>query len=309
MRPNEKGRAVAAIDIGTNSVLMLISRRGTDATLEIRQDRATITRLGEGLHQRGILLQAAMERTLAALGEFAQAAAQEHAELVAVGTSALREARNAQVFVEAARRVLGVPVEIISGQREAQLAFRGAVQGLNLAANEVTAVDVGGGSTEIVRGRDGNMLASASLKLGAVRLAEKHGLEAPATAAQLSAMSRDVDATLKRARVALGPPLVATGGTATTLAAVMCEIEPYDAASVHGSRLTDGDLRQLFGCLASMSMRERCELKGMEPGRADIIVPGALILIRLSARARAREVVVSSGGVRLGLTLEVYSAR
>ena len=299
-------RAVAAVDIGTNSVLMLLTGLRPDGSVAVELDRVAITRLGQGVAQTRALAPEAVKRTLNALSEFAEIARERGAAIVAAGTSALREVTDPATFLQAAERVLGAPVEVISGAREAELAFRGAIVGLKLPARQFTVVDVGGGSSEIARGRRGKILETASLNLGAVRLAERYALSAPAGAGQLEKLARDIERVLEQCRVTPVKPLVAIGGTATTLAAIAGEVEPYDPARIHGKRLTIDEIDNLLSRLARMSLQERYKIRGLEKARADVIVSGALILRHIAGRAQAREVIVSNGGIRFALAQEAY---
>jgi exopolyphosphatase/guanosine-5'-triphosphate,3'-diphosphate pyrophosphatase len=246
-----------------------------------------------------------MERTLAKLREFAAVAEKENAQPVAVGTRALRRARNAAQFLEAANAILGVPVEIISGEKEAELSYRGAIQGLEGLDGEATVIDVGGGSTELARGVNGRLLETGTLHLGAVVLTEKHELAAPVIPAQISAMVSEIDAALVDSGLKPAPPLIAAGGTATTLAAVVKEVEPYDPGRIHGTVLSTREIDETCRWLGRMSVSERRRVTGLESGRADIIVSGTLILGRVAGYAGAGELVVSNGGVRFGLLGEM----
>ncbi len=271
--------------------------------MEVLEDRATITRLGKGVDRSRRLDDAAVERTLAVLTEYAALARSHRARIQAVGTSALRDAVNGADFLARAQAILGVPLEVISGGDEAELTFLGATHGLGLGAAALCVVDVGGGSTEIVRAQGQCVLQATSLDVGAVRLHERHGLTAPATAAQLEALDADVTRALAGSQVTPCAPLIAIAGTATTLAAIAFAVQPYDPKRIHGARLATEQLEALASRLAAMTLAERCALPGLAAGRADVIVAGARVLLGVVHAAQAREIIVSNGGVRMGLAV------
>ncbi|HEX7477805.1 MAG TPA: Ppx/GppA phosphatase family protein [Polyangiales bacterium] len=300
-------RLLATIDVGTNSVLMQVARRGADGQVQVLEDRATITRLGQGIDRTQRLDDAAVARTLTVLTEYARRAHELGAEIQAVGTSAARDAKNAAHFLTQAERILGTPLAVISGSEEAELTYLGATQGLQLHTGELCVVDIGGGSTEIVRGQQGRIVASVSLDIGAVRLTERHGVTAPATATQLAAVEADVARALAASAVKPSAPLVAIAGTATTLAAIIGKVAPYDPKRIHGARVSVTHLRALTSKLAAMPLAERHLIPGLDPGRADVIVTGALLLLGLVKVAEASEITVSNGGVRMGLAVRWLS--
>jgi exopolyphosphatase/guanosine-5'-triphosphate,3'-diphosphate pyrophosphatase len=307
---------VAAIDIGTNSVLMLVTRLRADGTITVEQDRAKVTRLGKGVDEHRALDLSAIERTLSTLREFAADAKAIGATIVAVGTSALRDAANPEAFLDPAEQVLGTTIEIISGRREAQLTFLGAIQNLRPKCvgrgagyayyDRIMVVDVGGGSSEFIRGKGETLIDAKSIEIGAVRLMERHALEAPASRDQISAINREIRAAIERSEIRFEESLVAVGGTATTLAAVLRGVEPFNAERIHGTVLSRDALRELCERLARMSLLERYAIKGLERERADVIIPGALILLAVQDYARSAQLLVSVGGVRFGLALEAY---
>lgn len=306
------GELVATLDIGTNSVLLLIAEataEGPRAVLE----RATITRLGEGVDRTRTLAPAARARTLECLAHYADD--MRRLGVVArraVGTSALRDAHGGGDFTREAEAVLGVAPEVIAGEREAALTFRGALSGL-AARGSVSVFDVGGGSTEIVHGtRDASahVEAAVSLDIGSVRLFERHVRSDPPTHDELARVRSDIDAALAAApRATDARVLVGVAGTVTTLAAVALELDSYDPARVHGSVLSRQRVESLAKTLGALPLSERKALRGLEPKRADVIVVGALIVERVMHFAHADELIVSDRGVRWGLAEELVEAR
>lgn len=305
-------RRVATLDIGTNSVLLLIAEATADGPRPLLE-RATITRLGEGVDRTRTLAPAARERTLECLASYAEDMQRFGVhERAAVGTSALRDARGGGDFTHAAARVLGVMPQVIAGEREAELTFRGALSGLAVSG-PVTVFDVGGGSTEIVQGaRDADRTRverAVSLDIGSVRLFERHVRSDPPTERELEQARADIEAALRAApRAEQERILVGVAGTVTTLASIALELTNYDSALVHGFVLTRAVVRDTAQKLARLSLPERRTLRGLEPKRADVIVLGALIVECVMDFAAATELVVSDRGVRWGLAEELLES-
>lgn len=297
---------IATFDVGTNTVLASVVERS--ATPVLISDRALITRLGEGVDEARRLGAAGIQRTLDALASLAARARAEGASsLVGVGTSALRDAQNRDAFVLPAREILD-RFEVIDGTREAALTFAGAFFGLRWPSDAVTVVDIGGGSTEIVRGRDRRVERAVSVNVGSVRLFERHlsGIDRP-TARGLAAVRADIARLLEGH--AILPPLVMLAGTATNVAAVALGRDlARGAAQPHGELVSAAALRAAVAQITAASHEERRAMIGIEPGREDVIVAGALLLERIVERAGVDEVLVSDGGVRLGLALEHLEA-
>jgi exopolyphosphatase/guanosine-5'-triphosphate,3'-diphosphate pyrophosphatase len=304
---------VATIDIGTNTVLLLVAERGADGTLRAVEERATITRLGEGVDRSKRLAPAAIERTRACLEEYAAIVRAAGAERVAVvGTSAMRDAGGGEEVRAHVREALGVEARVVSGDEEARLTFRGALSGLPVdTTGPVSVFDIGGGSTEVVVGRPGPtpVLAFAqSFDVGSVRLTERLVVHDPPTAAEHGAIVRAA-----REAMAHVPPLprddapVGIAGTMTTLAAISLALVPYDGSRVHGHVLPRAELERVVDHLATLDLTRRRVVPGMEPKRADVIIAGGLIALALVDHWAATAVRVSDRGVRWGLAEELAS--
>jgi exopolyphosphatase/guanosine-5'-triphosphate,3'-diphosphate pyrophosphatase len=299
---------LATIDIGTNTVLLLVARVTEAGGLEVVEEHAEITRLGRGIGGDGKLGAEGIERTLAALRAYATVARRHGARIAAVGTEALRRAPNAQDFLDPAAEILGGPIEVIDGAREAELTFRAVTAAFpDASAGGVTVVDIGGGSTEIVIARDGQPSFRASLPLGSVRLTERFIAHDPPAKDEIDATVRAIDGELARVPFpAGGGPLVGVAGTVTTLAAMALGLESYDAARVHGFRLPLANLRRQIERLTRATAPEREKMIGLDPRRADVILAGALILDRIATAAGSGEVRVSDHGIRWGLLHEIF---
>ena len=306
--PGARAR-VAAIDIGSNTLLMLIADRGEDRRLRAVRDECRFGRLSQGLDRTGRLSDEAVARSLDILREYRAALDQaEVAHVAAVGTQALREAANAAAFLEPAREILGVPVEVIAGEREAELVFRSVVEAFpELAVGELVVADVGGASTEIIVGRGPEVTSLVSVPIGSVRLSERHLRGDPPGADEARALIADIDAALARVELPRGVPLVATAGTATTLAAVEQRLRTYDPARVQGLRLSRSEVERLLARFLELTLAERRRLPGLEPQRADVIAGGAAILARLARALETPALITSDRGVRWGLALEALA--
>jgi exopolyphosphatase / guanosine-5'-triphosphate,3'-diphosphate pyrophosphatase len=297
--PSTGPERYAAIDIGTNSVVLLVAERrgGTFAPVA---ERAEITRLGRGVDRTGMLSPEGMEATLRCLESYAaEARALGVRQLAATATSAARDASNGAAFLEQARTRAGVTVEIISGDEEAELSF--AAARADFGSGPKVVMDIGGGSTEFIHGAS-EVQYRRSFDVGSVRLTERFITAHPVPAAERDA----VRAHLAQAFSALPPPppgarLIGIAGTVTTLYAVQHRVDPYDAALVHGHELSRAELASLSAALCAASLEERRRMPGLQPGRADVICAGALILEAAMDQLRLGPCTVSDRGVRWGL--------
>jgi exopolyphosphatase / guanosine-5'-triphosphate,3'-diphosphate pyrophosphatase len=296
---------VAAIDIGTNTILLLVVDLPAGHVIE---DRCRIERLGRGVDASGALDEAAVARSLDALREYATALRAAGAERVgAVGTQALREAKNGAAFLRPAQEILGHAIEVVGGEREAHLAFR-AVRRSFPDLPDVVVCDVGGGSTELIVARGGSIESVASVKIGSVRLAERYLGADPPDATEAAAMIAAIDDVLAPLPLPAGLPLVATAGTATTLAAVSLGLAVYDAERVQGLRLPRSEVEKQVLRYLELPLAERRHIPGLDPRRADVIPAGAAIIVRVMERIGADQVMVSDRGIRWGLAYELAEA-
>jgi exopolyphosphatase/guanosine-5'-triphosphate,3'-diphosphate pyrophosphatase len=300
---------LATIDIGTNTTLLLVA--AVDGpTVEVLEERAEITRLGRGIGKGGALDPDAIARTLTALRDYAAVARRHGARIAAVGTEGLRRAANAAAFLAPAAEILGTPVEVIDGEREAALTFRAVVASFpDLRGGELAVVDIGGGSTEIVLASAGEVGFRTSLPLGSVRLTEALVHHDPPTGPEQAALAGAVDTAIRAVPFLSRPAtLVGVAGTVTSLAAMALELATYDPARVHGYRLSRADLGRQIARLGAAPQAERERMVGLDPRRADVILAGAVILDRIAAAAGVGDVLVSDRGIRWGLLHELGTA-
>lgn len=304
---------VATIDVGTNTTLLLVARTTATGEIEVLDERAEITRLGRGIGAGGALGAEGLARTLDALRAYADIARRHGARVVAVGTEGLRRAPNAADFLGPAAEILGVPVQVIDGAREAALTFRAAAASFpaEARAGTLVVVDIGGGSTEIVVAERGAVRFRTSLPLGSVRLTEKHVRHDPAQPDERAAIAAEVDAALAAVpwpASTSGALLVGVAGTVTSLAAMSLQLATYDPARVHGFQLSAAALDAQIARLAGATQAQRERIVGLDPRRADVILAGAIILARIAAAAGAQAVRVSDRGIRWGLLHEALES-
>jgi len=301
-------RRVAAIDIGSNTLLCLLAERGEDGNLRRVIDLCRFGRLSEGLDRNGTLAGDAIERCLGILKEFRQMIDDEGVEIVAcVATEAVRKAENGNEFTMPGEIILGTPIEVISGGREAALTHRAAYTSLPILSDgEAIIADVGGASTEVIHADGSEIVAATSLPIGAVRLTERH--ERILGAERRTLIERDIREYLDPLALPQGVPLVAAAGTATTLASMALKLPEYDPDAVHGFELDRLTLKAWVDRLFSLSAEDRQGLVGLDARRADVIPAGAAIFQCLAARVEATTCIVSDRGVRWGLAYEQLDA-
>lgn len=308
---------LAVIDLGTNTVRLLVGEE--DGAGGYRSVFATqaITRLGQGMLADGQLQPEAVRRTLAVLARYRQEAERHGASRIAVvGTSAVRRAQNREAFVAAALRETGLAIRVISGEEEARLTLLGVRAAIRLGGRPFVMMDIGGGSTEFVLAGGQGIRASVSTGLGSVVLTEAHLHSDPpsrqelqavrdAALAELGRQGTRILGPLARLRETAGPCLVGTAGTVTTLAAIDLALERYAPDRVNGHRLPRERLGALGEMLAALPLARRRHVRGLEPERADVIVAGAVVGLAAMDALEFPEMIVSDGGLREGILLDL----
>ncbi|MDQ4503641.1 Ppx/GppA phosphatase family protein [Sinomonas sp. ASV322] len=304
---------VAGIDCGTNSIRLLVAdaagvdeagaghARLTDVHREMR-----IVRLGQGVDATGMLAPEALERTFAAVEDYAAIIRELGAERVRfVATSATRDAKNRSEFVDGIRARLGVEPEVVAGVEEAALSFAGAASVLPLEAGRpVVVVDLGGGSTEFVLGDADGVIAARSIDMGAVRLTERHLLSDPPTAAEIAEAQDDVDRGFEEALAEVpldqATAVIGVAGSITTITAHALALPAYEPDRIHGAELSLAKIEAACWSLIGLSRSERAALPYMHPGRADVIGAGALVWRRILERMAE----ITGGRVAMATTSE-----
>ncbi len=308
---------VAAIDVGTNTVRLLVGEPDGAGGFRPVFAAQEITRLGQGLLPDRELKTEPIRRSLAALQRFRRAAESHAATRIAVvGTSALREAKNREAFLALARREAGLEVRVVSGEEEARLTLLGVRAAVPLGRGPWLLMDIGGGSTEFLLADGAEVRATVSTGLGVVKLTEAHLKADPPLPGDLAAVRDVVASRVARVRTRDLPDLVSaapdsglafvgTAGTVTSLAAIDLALDPYDPQQVNGHRLTRDRVAALCGELASLPLVRRRRIRGLEPARADVIVAGAMVCLGAMEGLGLPELTVSDGGLREGILLDL----
>jgi exopolyphosphatase/guanosine-5'-triphosphate,3'-diphosphate pyrophosphatase len=306
---------LCAIDVGSNTVRLLVADVLGAGAWHIADQDQTITRLGEGLARTGVLGEAPMARTLAAVSEYvARGSRLGASDIRIVATSAVREAANGRAFAAAVERATGRRVDVVSGEEEARLTLRGVRHGLGPLTGLVLTFDIGGGSTEYVLSEGETIRSMISLRLGVVPLAERFpfaGIVDPAAYRELlddvrRRLAGELPEGIRTARVA---HLVGTAGTVTALAALDLGLVHYDPDRVQGFVLSRGAVERLLDRLCGLTVKERAKLPCLEPGRADLIIPGTAIVMATLDEIGVGELRVSEYSLREGVLVDAIEAR
>ncbi|MGE0762892.1 MAG: Ppx/GppA family phosphatase [Bdellovibrionales bacterium] len=292
---------MAALDLGSNTFLLLIADLDGQNIKKVLLDETRVTRLGQGVHQAREFHPEALARADATLSEFAKAIAEHKCDkVVAVATSAARDVKNGIRLIEIGQRH-GIPIQIISGQQEAEITYDGATADFP-ADTAASVIDVGGGSTEVI-GRWGDRLQGCSVDVGSVRLTEMFLAQHPCRAEDMQRMQNYINQRIAEKKSLLPSGLknvIAVAGTPTTLAMLEQETE-FDEARIHKFEMTNKKIWQWRDRLACLSVEQRQKLPGMQPKRADVLVAGATILASVVEALGAKGVIVSTKGVRYGV--------
>ena len=293
---------VASIDIGTNTILLLIAKV-EEGKLKPFFEMETIVRLGEGVQKNGVLSEEAMKRGFQTLAQYLeQCQTMGVQKIFAVGTSALREAKNSDHFLKMIQEKLYLSIEIISGEEEAQLSFLAVARDFNELKKSTLVIDVGGGSTEFILGKGDQITQWVSLPLGSVRFTEQFLFSEPAQKGEWEIMEGEIRKLLPKIPHPQGPlSLVAVGGTATTLASVEQGLEEFIPEKIHHFVLKKEALRNQLHLYRSKTIDERRKIPGLPPARADMILAGGAILYMAMEELNCPSVLVSCHGVRYGL--------
>ena len=303
---------VASIDIGTNTVRLLILETKPDGSLrEVGQVRA-ITRLGKGMDTEKKLLDDRMDETISVLAKFRDECRKfEPLTIRAVATSAVREASNQKDFVSRAKKEAGLEIEVISWEEEADLMVKGVLWKLLNIEKDILVFDIGGGSTEFLLARDRKIVSAVGTQLGTVRLTEKFISHHPIDVNEYKALETHFRRELNVVKEKLSdfPPevLVGTAGTVTTLAAIDGDVYPYDPEIIHGRSLTFKRVEELLEDLKNKSLTERSAIRAIEKGREDLIIVGGALVLETMRVFECNLLIVSEHGLREGLVLDALS--
>lgn len=296
----------ASIDIGSNTLLLLIVDDSSGTPVAI-VDECDFGRLGQGLAHSSNLHPDAIARSLDVVRGYREIMDEhELAGVACVGTQALRESENRAEFIEPAEAILGCRIEIIAGEREAELVARAVITDFpERCQGELLCVDVGGASTEFIRISKGELTSVVSLPIGAVRLSEAHLASDPPTEAEIQNLYDAIDAEIAKTELPLGAQLVGSAGTATSLASIKLGLATYQPDRIHGHEMRRDEVQATTRLLLEATVAEKRVLPGLEPKRADVIAGGVAIYDAVMHALRAESMVISDRGVRWGLAYEL----
>ncbi len=293
----------ATLDVGSNSVLIYIAEKDEDGVFKTLEDRAIITKLGEGLRETGILKPEAMERTIEALKEF-KALMDKYGvdDYAAIGTMALREAKNSGEFLDRVKREVGIEIEVIPGEEEARLSHLAVVLGLGIKDEDVVIFDIGGGSTEFIYSKGPKIEDKFSLNIGALILTNRFLKSDPVKReeheALLSYLKEEFDKVKFPEKI---DRAIGMGGNVTSITAVKFKMEKYDPNRVQGAVITKDEVWDQIEMYLSKTIEERKSITGLQPKRAETILAGATILYAILERLGKNSFTVSDRGIRHGL--------
>ena len=314
----------ASIDLGTNTVRLLVAKRDGKGFKPLHSNQV-ITRLGEGLSNGGILIDKAMERTINTILNFKkEALAYNPSAIWVVATSAVRVAKNRSEFIEKIKRVTGLQLEVIPWEEEARMTLLGVFSSnlplplLNKEGSKGRAIifDIGGGSTEYVFTEDKKLVNSVGTDLGVVHLSERYITKDPVDEEELKALENVIADKIKNVKNEINSAfliphsafLIGTAGTVTTLAVLDLNLYPYDPSKINGYILELGNVKKLLNRLKKMPLEERRNIPAIERGREDLIIPGAVIVIKTMEIFGFDSMIVSDYGLREGIILAKMSS-
>ncbi len=297
-------RRLTVIDIGTNTILMLIAEINHDGSFQVLRDEQVIARLGKGVDEHKTINHKTFVRVLNFLKDYKALSDLLHSEkIIACGTSALRDARNREEFTTFVKNELDIAIELLSGDDEALWTYKGAISEFPHVQSKFTVIDIGGGSTEIIAGDHHTIENRRSLDIGCVRLTERFLKCLPPTKQQLEETSDFIRQELEMLREfdLYERMLIGVAGTVTTLSALHQKLEFYDPQKVSGSILGINDIRTIFDELRIKSLEEIRTIPQIAPGRADILLAGIMILLEFMSTVGFEQITVSDRGLRYGL--------
>jgi exopolyphosphatase / guanosine-5'-triphosphate,3'-diphosphate pyrophosphatase len=298
----------ATIDVGSNSVLIHIVEKDILGNFKVLDDQAELSRLGEGLQATGELKAEAIERTIIALKNFMNLVnTYKVDEVAAVGTMALRIAKNSDYFLKRVETECGLKITVIPGEEEARLSYLAVKSGLGLKEGNVAIFDVGGGSTEFIFGKGDSLEKRFSANIGCIRFTEQYLKSNPVNESELNSAIQQIESefTELKSEEKLNA-LVGMGGTITNVSGVMHKLAKYDPAIVQGSSITKDEIIRQIELYSSKTIEERKSIVGLQPKRADVILAGVCIVKVIMEKLGMDKFVVSDRGIRHGLMYDKF---
>ena len=298
---------IAVIDIGTNSTRLLVADVMSGTVTEIER-RSTVTRLGRGVDTSATLAAEAVEDVCAAVASYIEAYRPLRPDrVVALATSAVRDADNGGAFLAELRERFALDARVVDGAEEARLTYLGATSARPPSGSTLV-VDIGGGSTELILGSVAGVSFFASLQAGTVRHTERHLPHDPPRPEELEALATDINGLIAEALadepITTADHGIAVAGTPTSLAAIEQQLDPYDPELVHGFKLSRDSVQRMYSMLASKTLEERMQVTGLHPGRAPTIVAGVVILIQVMRAFGLTEIEVSEHDILWGIAID-----
>jgi exopolyphosphatase/guanosine-5'-triphosphate,3'-diphosphate pyrophosphatase len=303
-------KTLAAIDVGSNSVLLLIAKTGPRGSIvALHQDRET-PRLSAGLAKTGRISALSQASLIRAIRKFVKTCGLFNADpVLCCGTSALREASNAKDVIESVERVTGIRIRVISGKREAALTYLAAVTGMPRLKSNRVMIDAGGSSTEIVIAKKNRIISAGSFRIGAVQLTEMYRTNRKQRLAKLESILDSISSELRLLKLPHGliaPSMILSGGTPTTIQAYRLGLREYDHSRVHGASVRSGEYKKLVFELGMMPIHDRMRAISFDPKRADVIVAGGFLTVAMMEHYGAGTVRISDRSLRYGMLLEQF---
>lgn len=303
----KKNNIAAGIDIGSNSIRLIIAEVENNKIKNIIYQEKATTRLAANINKTGILQEEPFNKSINVLAGFRKALNKYNVEKIkTVATSAVREAANGKEFINAAKNS-GIEISIISGKEEGMLEYLGVCSGFD-AGRQPLILDVGGGSSEIIYIQDNNELHTESHKIGVVKMADMFDFQKSSTEI-LEKCSAYIKEFFKDVTIPNNiQNFIATAGTATTLAAIDMEMTEYDYNKVNGYKITKEKVIEILNKVYSTPYNKRLEIKGMDKGREDLIIPGILIILEILKKTNLNIITVSDFGLREGAVVRAANS-
>lgn len=299
----------AGLDIGTNTLLLLVAEVEDGRVTKVHRDETRVVRLGQGVDRSRAFSEEAMERGRKVFREYGEILKGfPGVKMKAAATSGSRDAKNSRAYFDEMEKLLGFPIGVISGDEEAQISFRGTLSDKpETEADTAAVIDIGGGSTEIITSKAGGKLAKKSFDMGCVRLTERYLPNDPPSEREMAALRDFVRMELAKEKDLLadfgGKRWIGVAGTATYLASAVLGLTKFVPEKVNGARITLTQIEALAEKFAQMRAKDRLGIGGMDAGRADVIVAGAVILGETLKAAGLSDLEISVRGLRYGLAL------
>ncbi|MCX8044766.1 MAG: hypothetical protein N3B18_11675 [Desulfobacterota bacterium] len=306
-------RCLAAIDIGSQTIRLLVAQiKENGCLIPLYRDRA-IVRLGEGMHVCAMLQPRAIDRAVACIEDFVnKARARQAVHIFSVCTACVRMACNAHEFLERVHKATKIMPRVVSGDEEARLSLRGVLSVLERSITHVQpllVIDIGGGSTECAYVINGKLHTAISLPIGVITLTDKHIAHDPPTLDELRALEHDIETQLGNIGLLEQACqahciLAGTAGTATTLAAMDLQMSIYDPERINGYRLSLQAVESLWALLTTLPRARRIHLQGLEPGRETVIISGTALVRAFMRSTDTSEMIISDAGLLEGILLD-----